>query len=161
MIKIMSALIKNVATHNITIQKIATYNTILWENWILKTGQLAKRTWVGNSREGLVYSSGEIALDNVCKIHEFTLFSKCIRNDISGRISGKFIIYGWTGTAWVTLLNTVSDTNAEWGTNFTRTVDSSKEVTKLKYEFYVNDTIWRSYTSDFRLQVSKWEQKGA
>ena len=58
------------------------------------------------------------------------------------------------------LLNTVSDTATEWDKNFIRPSASAAEITKVKYEFYVNDTIWRSYTSDFRLQISKWEQKG-
>lgn len=142
------------------VQKIYYGTKLVWENWVLKTGELAKRTWAGGSREGLVYSSGEIPLGGTCKVHEFTIFSKCLRNDINGRISGKFIVYGWDGSAWISLLNTVSDTATEWDKNFIRPSASAAEITKVKYEFYVNDTIWRSYTSDFRLQISKWEQKG-
>ena len=143
------------------VQKIYYGTQLVWENWKKKTGELAKRTWSGGSREGLVYSSGEISLDKPCKIHQFTLFSKVLRTDINGRISGKFIVYGWNGNSWITLLNTISDTSTEWDKTFTRNSETATEVTKVKYEFYVNDTIWRSYTCDLRLHISKWEQKGA
>ncbi|MBP3908971.1 MAG: hypothetical protein J6D33_08590 [Turicibacter sp.] len=143
------------------VQRIYYGTELVWENWVTKTGELAKRTWSGGSREGLVYSSGEIALAKPCKIHEFTLHSKVLRTDINGRVSGKFIVYGWNGSSWITLLNAVSDTSNEWDKSFTRASASTSEVTKVKYEFYVNDTIWRSYTSDLRLHISKWEQKGA
>ena len=146
---------------NQEVQKVYYGTQLVWENWVLKVGELAKRAWAGNSREGLVYSSGEIALPKTCKIHEFTLFSKVLRTDINGRVNGKFIVYGWNGSSWVTLLNTVSDNNTEWQQYFTRSSSSKAEVTKIKYEFYVNDTVWRSYSSDLRLYISKWEQKGA
>lgn len=143
------------------VQKIYYGTQLVWENWSTKIGELAKRTWSGGSREGLVYSSGEITLDKSCKIHQFTLYSKVLRTDINGRVSGKFIVYGWNGNSWITLLNAVSDTSTEWDKSFTRNCANQSEVTKVKYEFYVNDTIWRSYTSDLRLYISKWEQKGA
>lgn len=142
------------------VQRIYYGTQLVWENWVTKIGELAKRAWSGGSREGLVYSSGEIKLNKPYKIHEFTLYSKVLRNDINGRVSGKFIVYGWNGSSWITLLNTVSDTKNEWDKNFTRNCVNQSEVTKVKYEFYVNDTIWRSYTSDLRLYISKWEQKG-
>lgn len=143
------------------VQRIYYGTQLVWENWITKTGELAKRTFSGGSREGLVYSSGEIALGTSCKIHEFTLHSKVLRTDINGRISGKFIVHGWNGNSWITLLNTISDTSTEWDKSFTKKSENTTEVTKVKYEFYVNDTIWRSYTCDLRLHISKWEQKGA
>lgn len=163
--KIGTTALTSVKLGSTQIQKIMLGTTLIWENWTAKTGELEKRTWAGDSSCGLVYSSGEITLSATCRIQEFTLFSKIIRNDITGRISGKFIVYGWNGTSWITLLNTVSNTSTtggEWQTYFTRSSsNSTSEITKLKYEFYVNDTINRSYTSDLRLYVSKWEQKGA
>ena len=160
-IKIGNSIFSNFKIGITQLQKVALGTVVLWENWSTKTGELAKRTWSGGSREGLVYSSGEIDLGKTCKVHEFTLYSKVLRTDINGRISGKFIVYGWNGNSWITLLNTISDTSTEWDKTFTRNSETATEVTKVKYEFYVNDTIWRSYTCDLRLHISKWEQKGA
>lgn len=159
-IKIGNTFFSNFKIGITQLQKVALGTVVLWENWSTKTGELAKRTWSGGSREGLVFSSGEITLDKTCKIHEFTLYSKVLRNDINGRVSGKFIVYGWNGNSWITLLDAVSDTSTEWDKNFTRSCTERSEVTKVKYEFYVNDIIWRSYTSDLRLHISKWEWKG-
>ena len=160
-VKISSTTLSNVKLGSTQIQKIMLGSSLIWENWTIKIGELQKRTWSGSSREGLVYSSGEITLNSAYKIHEFTLFSKVIRTDINGRVPGRFVVYGWDGSTWISLLDTISDNNSEWATYFSRTSNNTSEVSKLKYEFYVYDTIWRSYTSDLRLHVSKWEQKGS
>jgi hypothetical protein len=103
----------------------------------------------------MTYASGDISLDKTYKIEQFGIFNQLIRDDISGREEGRFVAKGWDGEKWVLLLDYSTNNTTEWNTSiYIPSINPTVDVSKVMYEFYIVDTISRSYSGTMEMWIS-------
>lgn len=154
-IKRGSTKILNVKRGSTQIKKICRGSTVIWEYRVSETGKFYSAKWSGKSYGGMTYESGEISLSGSYKIEGFGIHHEVLREDINGKEEGRYVAKGWDGEKWVVLLDHVTNNQTEWNIDvFVSSQNPTVEVSKLKYEFYIVDTISRSYSGTMELWVS-------
>lgn len=158
--------ISNVCYGTQVVQKVYYGTQLVWENWVAKTGTMAKKeqSWK-DTNFGLFYDSNVVSLGRTMKLRQFRCLGEALRVDINGRTPLKFeILARRTGTTtWDTLASKITSTTSgvDWNTEFSIDLTSNTEYDAVRYKLYVNDTISRSYTARGYVYLSSWIQKGA
>ena len=157
----------DINVNSVAMEEVRVNGTTVWRLWNDASGSKNYREH-NNANQGvpedfLVYDSGYLTFDRNIKITEFTLFSKVIRKDITGRISGKFVIdVQRPDGSTFNILTYASETSVgspEWSTIFTKAVNNNTEVKAIRYRFYVVDAVRRQYEVTMSANVTKWKQK--
>ena len=137
------------------IKKICRGSTVIWEYRVSQSGKFYSAAWSGKAYDGMTYASGDISLDKTYKIEQFGIFNQLIRDDISGREEGRFVAKGWDGEKWVLLLDYTTNNTTEWNTYiYVPSINPTVDISKVMYEFYIVDTISRSYSGTMEMWVS-------
>ena len=140
------------------IKKICRGSVVIWEyGGSEEEGKLFPVKWSGTSNGGMTYESDEILLGGSYTIENFGIHNKLLRNDINGKEEGRFIAKGWNGEEWVVLLDYVTNNQTEWDTDVVvPSQNTSVNVSKIMYEFYIVDTIVRKYNGTMEMWVSSF-----
>lgn len=146
----------------VQISKIYKGSTLLWENWKHIVQDLAYKSASGTiswaSDKQKAWASATVNFGFTARIKKVKLYSKCIRVDISGRVSGTLTVYGVTANG--TKIKIAEATN-QWDTTDVVSSDQTTEFVGVYYEAYGHDRdVNRDDTYVFQWRITEYDRKG-